>query len=124
MHQYRTLVYRSPQGGVLEGSLGQAKYMLICLPLAAHGNPTGIPYTGQRNIFSLLFLFIIFIIYLLFLYIYYFYFLSGHGKSMEFFGRGRNCQQSFADSPQLSPPPSRNALVPSKKNLPILINDY
>ena len=45
MHQYRTLGYRSPQGGVFEGSLGQAKYMQIGLPGPTHGNPTGIHYT-------------------------------------------------------------------------------
>ena len=50
--------------------------MQIGLPLAAHGNPTGIHYTGERNIFSLG--------------------GSGNGKSMDFFGRGRNCQQSFS----------------------------
>ena len=33
MHQYRTLVYRSIQGGVFEGSLGQAKYVQIGLYL-------------------------------------------------------------------------------------------
>ena len=72
MQQYRTIVYRSPQGGVFEGSLGQAKYMQIGLPLVAHGNPTGIHYTGERNIFSLC--------------------GSGFGKCMDFLGRGRNCQ--------------------------------
>ena len=68
MHQYRTLDYRSTQGGVFEGSIGQAKYMQIGLPLAAHGNPTGIHYTGERNIVSLG--------------------GSGIGKSMDVFGRG------------------------------------
>ena len=50
--------------------------MQIGLPLAAHGNATGIHYTGQRNIFSLG--------------------GSGNGKSVDFFGRQRNCQQSFS----------------------------
>ena len=53
--------------------------MELGLPLAAHGNPTGLRYTGERNInlfFSLG--------------------RSGNGKSMDFFGRGRNCQQSFS----------------------------
>ena len=74
MHQYRTLVYRSPQGGVFGGSLGQAKYMQISLPLAAHGW-----YSLYRRAK-------------------YFYSLggSGNGKSMDLFGQGRNCQQSFS----------------------------
>ena len=46
------------------------------LPLAAHRNSTGIHYTGERSIFSLG--------------------GSGNGKSMDFFGRGRNYQQSFS----------------------------
>ena len=80
MHQYRTLDYRSPQGGVFEGSLalGQAKYMQVGLPLVAHVNPTGIHYTGERNIFSLG--------------------GSGNWKSMDFFGWGKKLpgQQSFS----------------------------
>ena len=73
MHQHRTLVYRSPRGGVVEGSFGLIHvHASIGLPLAAHGNPTGIHYTGAHNIFSLG--------------------RSGNGRSMHFLGRGRNCQ--------------------------------
>ena len=50
--------------------------MHVGLPLAAHGKPTGIHYTDAQNIFSLG--------------------QSGNGKSMDIFGRGRNCQQSFS----------------------------
>ena len=42
----------------------------------AHGNTTGIHYIGARNIFSLG--------------------RSGNGNSMDFLGRGRNCQQNFS----------------------------
>ena len=48
----------------------------LSLPLAAHGDPTGIHYTGERSIFSLG--------------------GSGNGESMDFFGQGRNYQQSFS----------------------------
>ena len=51
--------------------------MQVGLPLAAHGNPAGIHYTGARNIFSLD--------------------RSGNGKSMDFFGQVRNCRQSFSE---------------------------
>ena len=50
--------------------------MQVGLPLVAHGNPTGIHFTGKQNIFSLG--------------------RSGNGKSMDFLGQVRNCQQSFS----------------------------
>ena len=49
--------------------------MQIGLPLAAHGNLTGIRYTGERNIFSLG--------------------GSGNGKSMDFFGAGKKLPAEF-----------------------------